>query len=156
MHISLVAVGKTVIPWVKAGLDEYCSRLGRYVSFSLVEIPDVKGAGSLPQAKIKELEGREILRRTAGSDIFLLDERGRELRSVEFASALERLLAHSSKDICFVVGGAYGFSEEVYAAAKGRFSLSKMTFNHQMVRTIFAEQLYRAFTIMGGEPYHHE
>lgn len=156
MRITLLAIGKTVVPWVKAGLDDYAGRLKRYIGFSIIEIPELKGARSLSEAQIKECEGREILKAAGSSELILLDEHGKEFRSVEFAAALEQKLSHAQKDICFVVGGAYGFSDEVYAAAKGKISLSKMTFNHQMARTIFAEQLYRAFTIMRGEPYHHE
>ncbi len=156
MRISLITMGRTVVPWARQGLDEYVSRLGRYVPFALKEIPELKGAGSLSEAQIKEKEGDLILKAAGAADMILLDERGREYRSVEFAQELGRLLAHSSKDIAFVVGGAYGFSPEVYSKAAGMISLSKMTFNHQMARTIFAEQLYRAFTILKGEPYHHE
>lgn len=156
MRIILLTVGKTVIPWVKQGLEEYSSRLNRYIGFSVVEIPELKGVGSLTQAQIKEREGIEILKAANGCEMLLLDEHGREYRSIEFAKAIENKLSHSQKDLCFVVGGAYGFSSAVQQAASGSFSLSKMTFNHQMARTIFAEQLYRAFTILKGEPYHHE
>lgn len=156
MRIVLITMGRTVVPWVKEGLEDYSSRLRHYVPFEVCEIPELKGVGSLPEAQIKEKEGELMLKAAGSCEIILLDERGREFRSVEFARALQEKLAHSSKDIAFVVGGAYGFSSEVYARASGKISLSRMTFNHQMVRTIFAEQLYRAFTIMKGEPYHHE
>lgn len=156
MKITLLVVGKTVVPWVKAGLDEYASRLKHYIPFEVVEVPDLKGAASLTEAQIKEKEGALILKAAGDAGIILLDEHGKSFRSIDFASELQKKLSHASKDICFVVGGAYGFSQEVYSKASGKISLSPMTFNHQMVRTIFAEQLYRAFTIMKGEPYHHE
>ncbi len=152
----LLTVGKTDVPWVKAGLDMYSERLGHYVRFELKEIPELKNAGALSEAQIKEKEGALILKAAGSSEIILLDEHGREFRSVEFADELRKRLNRGGKDLVYVVGGAYGFSDEVYAAASSSISLSKMTFSHQMVRTIFAEQLYRAFTIMKGEPYHHE
>lgn len=156
MKIVLLTVGKTDVPWVKAGLDMYSERLGHYVRFELKEIPELKNAGALSEAQIKEKEGALILKAAGSSEIILLDEHGREFRSVEFADELRKRLNRGGKDLVYVVGGAYGFSDEVYAAASSSISLSKMTFSHQMVRTIFAEQLYRAFTIMKGEPYHHE
>ena len=156
MKLCLITVGKTVVPWVKEGLDEYASRLKHYISFEIKEIPELKGTSALSESQIKEKEGALILRAAGTSEIILLDEHGKQFRSIEFAEELRRKLAHASKDISFVIGGAYGFSPEVYAAANGKISLSPMTFNHQMVRTVFAEQLYRAFTIIKGEPYHHE
>ena len=152
----LLTVGKTDVPWVKAGLDMYSERLAHYVRFELKEIPELKNAGALSEAQIKEKEGALILKAAGSSEIILLDEHGREFRSVEFADELRKRLNRGGRDLVYVVGGAYGFSDEVYAAASSSISLSKMTFSHQMVRTIFAEQLYRAFTIMKGEPYHHE
>lgn len=156
MRIMLLTVGKTVVPWVKAALDVYTSRLKHYVQFEVVEIPELKGVSALSEAQIKEREGVLILKAAGACEIVLLDEHGKMFRSVDFASHLEEKLSHASRDICFVIGGAYGFSEEVYSKASYKISLSPMTFNHQMVRMIFAEQLYRAFTIMRGEPYHHE
>lgn len=157
MKISLITVGKTDVKWVKEGLEEYVSRLSRYVPFSLIEIPQMKVAPSMPQEKVKEIEGEAVLKRIKPSDeVILLDERGKMFSSQEFASLLEGRMAHGSRDMVFVIGGAFGFSEKVYERASSLMSLSKMTFTHQMVRTIFAEQLYRAFTIIRGEPYHHE
>ena len=157
MRITLLTVGKTDVKWVKEGLDLYASRLRHYVPFTLNEIPELKGAGALSRDQIKDREGQLILAQLRPADeVYLLDEHGREYRSLEFASFVEDRMARSGRDLVFVVGGAYGFSDEVYARATGRISLSKMTFSHQMVRTIFAEQLYRAFTIIKGEPYHHE
>ena len=157
MRISLLTVGKTDVKWVREGLETYVSRLSHYVPFSLEEIPELRNASALSREQIREKEGELILRRLKDTDeVILLDEHGREYRSVEWAAFLGEKLSRSSRDLVFVVGGAYGFSRKVYDRAASRLSLSKMTFSHQMVRTIFAEQLYRAFTIMKGEPYHHE
>lgn len=157
MRITLLTVGKTDIPWVREGLEIYASRLKHYVPFSVVEIPELKNVSSLGRELIKQKEGELILKNVKPSDeVILLDERGKEFRSVEFAAYLGDKLARASGDICFVIGGAYGFSGQVYDRAGSRLSLSKMTYSHQLVRTVFAEQLYRAFTILRGEPYHHE
>ena len=157
MHISLLTVGKTDISWVRDGLDTYTARLRHYVPFEVVEIPELKNVSALSQDQIRAREGALILKALRPSDaLILLDEHGREYRSVEFAQFLEKRLASGGRDLVFAIGGAYGFSPEVYARADAQVSLSKMTFSHQIVRTIFAEQLYRAFTIIRGEPYHHE
>ena len=157
MHLTLLTVGKTDIPWVRDGLEMYVSRLKHYVPFELREIPELKGVSALSREQIKEREGELILKQLKPSDeVILLDEHGREYRSVELADWLGRRLSASGRDLVFVIGGAYGFSDAVYGRAGGKLSLSKMTFSHQLVRTIFAEQLYRAFTILCGEPYHHE
>ena len=157
MKITLLTVGKTDVRWVREGLDLYVSRLKHYVSFSLTEIPELKNVSALSQEQIKEREGSLILAAVKPSDaVYLLDEHGRQFRSVEFARFLEERMSRGGRDLVFVIGGAYGFSKEVYDRSDGRVSLSQMTFSHQMVRTIFAEQLYRAFTILRGEPYHHE
>ena len=157
MNIKLLTVGKTDVKWVKEGLDLYASRLQHYAPFSIVEIPELKKVSALTREQIKEKEGELILKQTGPQDILiLLDEHGREYRSLEFAEFLEKQMATGAKNLVFTVGGAYGFSEDVYKRAHAKLSLSKMTFSHQMVRTIFAEQLYRAFTILRGEPYHHE
>ena len=157
MNLILLTVGKTDVKWVKEGLDLYASRLKHYIPFSIVEIPELKKVASLTRQQIKEKEGELILKQVGPQDILvLLDEHGREYRSLEFADFLEKLLATGAKNLIFTVGGAYGFSDAVYDRVNWKISLSKMTFSHQMVRTIFAEQLYRAFTILKGEPYHHE
>lgn len=157
MRLQLLTVGKTDVKWVREGLELYCSRLVHYADFSLKEIPELKKAGALSEEQIKEKEGELILSLLKSSDeLILLDERGRQMRSMEFASFLQDKMAHSSRDMVFCIGGAYGFSQKVYDRAQSKISLSAMTFSHQMVRTIFAEQLYRAFTIIKGEPYHHE
>ena len=157
MKISLLTVGKTDIGWVREGLETYSSRLSHYVPFSIVEIPELKNVSALTRSQIKEKEGDMILKSVKPSDrVILLDEHGKEFRSVEFAREISAMMNGGGKDVVFVIGGAYGFSDAVYARCCGKISLSKMTFSHQMVRTIFAEQLYRAFTIIKGEPYHHE
>ena len=157
MRFTLLTVGKTDIKWVSEGLEVYSSRLRHYIPFEIKEIPELKNASSLSRDQIRTAEGKLILKNLRDSDeVVLLDEHGREFRSVEFASMLEKRLSASSRDLVFVIGGAYGFSTEVYERASSKISLSKMTFSHQMVRTIFVEQLYRAFTIIRGESYHHE
>ena len=157
MRITLLTVGKTDIKWVAEGLEVYASRLRHYISFEIKEIPELKNVSSLSREQIKTAEGKLILKNLRDSDeLVLLDEHGKELRSIEFASMLERRMTTDSRDLVFAIGGAYGFSPEVYKRANSKISLSKMTFSHQMVRTIFAEQLYRAFTIIRGESYHHE
>lgn len=157
MKITLLTVGKTDMDWVKRGLEMYRARLVHYIPFTVTEIPELKGVGSLSPAQIKEKEGEKILAALKPTDdVILLDEHGRKYRSLEFASFLQKKMAGSGKDIVFIIGGAYGFCEKVYQRASGMLSLSDMTFSHQMVRTVFAEQLYRAFTIMRGEPYHNE
>ena len=156
MKITLLTVGKTDVRWVREGLELYVSRLSHYVRFTLKEIPELKNVSAFTKEQIKEKEGDLILSSLAPGDfVVLLDERGRKYRSVEFADFIRERLNRGA-DMVFVVGGAYGFPQKVYSRADSMMSLSDMTFSHQMVRTIFAEQLYRAFTIIRGEPYHHE
>ena len=156
MKITLLTVGKTDVRWVREGLELYASRLSHYVKFSIREIPELKNVSAFTREQIKEKEGDLILAALAADDfVILLDERGRKYRSVEFAEFVRDRLNRGA-DMVFVVGGAYGFLQRVYSRAGSMMSLSDMTFSHQMVRTIFAEQLYRAFTIIRGEPYHHE
>ena len=157
MKITLLTVGKTDVPWVREGLDIYVSRLSHYVPFSVRELPELKNAGALSKEQIKEKEGSALLSQIASDDyLILLDDKGKEKSSMQWASAVGDLTLHQSRNLVFAVGGAYGFSPAVYSRADSKLSLSKMTFSHQMVRVIFAEQLYRAFTILRGEPYHHE
>lgn len=157
MRITLLTVGKTDKDWVKQGIDIYATRMKHYFPFSIVEIPELKNASSLSEDQIKTKEGEFILKNIKpAEDVILLDERGREFTSVEFAKVLQDKISYIGKDIVFIIGGAYGFSDAVRQRANSKISLSKMTFSHQMVRAIFVEQLYRAFTIMKGEPYHHE
>ena len=157
MKITLLTVGKTDIKWVSEGLEVYASRLRHYLPFEMKEIPELKNVSALSREQIKQTEGKLILKNIKDSDeVILLDERGKEYRSVEFAAFLEKRMALSSRDIVFVIGGAYGFSQEVYERSNGKVALSKMTFSHQMVRTIFVEQPHPSCTIIKGESYHHE
>lgn len=157
MKITLLTVGKTDKDWVKQGTDIYVSRLKHYIPFTISEIPELKNVSALSKDQIKTKEGELILKNLKPSDdVILMDEHGKEYTSVDFASLLQKKITYEGKDIVFIIGGAYGFSDEVYRRADSKISLSRMTFSHQMVRAIFAEQIYRAFTIMRGEPYHHE
>ena len=157
MAIRLLVMGRTEDGWVKEGLEQYVSRLRHYVQFSVEELPQLKGVGSLSHEELKSREGALLLRRVKDSDtVVLLDERGTMMRSTEFSAFISKTLSHVRGDLVFIVGGAYGFSPDVYARSNSMLSLSSMTFSHQMVRVFFSEQLYRAFTIMKGEPYHNE
>lgn len=157
MKITLLTVGKTDKDWVRQGMDIYISRLKHYIPFSVVEIPELKNVSSLTKDQIKTREGELILKNVRpADDLILMDERGKQYTSVELAKVIQDKISYAGKDMVFVIGGAYGFSEAVYRRAESKISLSKMTFSHQMVRAIFVEQIYRAFTIMRGEPYHHE
>ena len=157
MKITLLTVGKTDRDWVKQGLDIYVSRLKHYIPFSIIEIPELKNVSALSKDQIKTREGELILKNIKPTDeVILLDEHGKEYSSVEFARIIQDRISYGGKDMVFIIGGAYGFSDPVYKRANSKISLSRMTFSHQMVRAIFAEQLYRAFTIIKGEPYHHE
>lgn len=156
MKITLLVVGKTTDSHIQALLQDYQKRLGHYIPFSLTVIPELKNTKSLTSEQQKQAEGELILRNmTVSTDMILLDERGKEFRSVEFADYVQKKMS-SGRDLVFVVGGPYGFSEAVYQRANGQISLSQMTFSHQMVRLFFVEQIYRAMTILRGEPYHHE
>jgi len=157
MKIILLLVGKTEFLWLRGGIELYEERLKHYVSYQRVEIPELKTAGNLSQQQIKEREGEAIMKFLKQNDeLILMDERGEEFTSEKFASYIEKKSIHGIKNVVFVIGGAYGFSEELYKRANEKISLSKMTFSHQMVRVIFLEQLYRAYTIIKGEPYHHK
>ena len=157
MKIALIQSGKTNDRNIAGIADLYYSRIRRYNSFEIITLPDIRNPGSTPVADLKVKEGRKLLGTLAADDyVVLLDERGREYRTVEFADWLSKNLLISRKRIAFVIGGAWGFSAEVYERADIMMSLSKMTFPHQLVRLLFLEQLYRAFTINRGEPYHHE
>ncbi len=157
MKITLLTVGKTDRDWVRQGLEIYVSRLKHYISFSMVEIPELKNVSALSKEQIKAKEGELILKNIRNTDdVILLDEKGKEFTSAELAGTIQNKINYEGRDIVYVIGGAYGFSDAVYARANSKLSLSRMTFSHQMVRVIFAEQIYRAFTIMKGEPYHHE
>ena len=157
MKIRLLTVGKTDTDWIRTGIAVYRDRLNHYINFSITELPDIRNTASLSKDQIKSREGDLILKSLGPVDhVILMDEKGREFTSSEWASWIGNKLAHLSGDLVFVIGGPYGFSEAVYARSNGMVSLSRMTFSHQMVRVIFTEQLYRSFTIIRGEPYHHE
>ena len=155
MKITLLLVGKTSSSDVKAICDDYKKRINHYVKMEEVVVDNAVKVSDTNKAK--EKEGELILKKIVPGDfVILLDDKGKEYSSVQFAAYLGGLFNQSLKNICFVVGGAYGFSDELYKRANAKLSLSKMTFSHQIVRAIFAEQLYRAFTIMHNEPYHHQ
>jgi 23S rRNA (pseudouridine1915-N3)-methyltransferase len=155
MKITLLAIGKTNSAEIRNIVDDYSKRINRYVKFEAVYIENSQQKFS-DNEKQKIKEGEHILKKLqAGDYLILLDERGKEYNSVQFAEQLSLFFNQSIKNICFVIGGAYGFSEEVYARSNAKISLSRMTFSHQIIRAIFTEQLYRAFTIINNEPYHH-
>ena len=154
MKISLLMVGKTTDARLVSLIDEYQQRLKHYVPFELVVLPDIKNAKSLTQDQLKAAEGEAILAKVGTTEVVLLDEHGAEYRSVDFASWLQKKMG-SGRDLTLVIGGAYGFSPAVYERANGKLSLSQMTFSHQMIRLMAIEQIYRAMTILRGEPYLH-
>lgn len=157
MQIKLIAIGKTDHPAIQKLIEEYSSRLGFYIRFEWEIIPDLKNTKSLSEQNQKEKEGELILKKIQTSDeLILLDERGKTYSSMEFSDYLQKKMNSGLKQLVLVIGGPYGFSEAVYARAKGKISLSKMTLSHQMIRPFLIEQLYRAFTILRNEPYHHE
>lgn len=157
MKITLAVVGKMANGYLTDGINEYTKRLSFYVSFNIQYINDAKNTKKLTESQQKTQEGQNILATLDSSDyVVLLDEHGKEFSSVEFSKYIERKMVTVTKRLVFVVGGPYGFSEDVYHRANEKISLSKMTFSHEMIRLIFTEQLYRAMTILKGEPYHHE
>lgn len=156
MKAELILVGKTADKLYADSIEDYRKRIGHYMPFGIKVIPELKNAKSLSEAQQKDKEGELILKTLEDkSFVVLLDEHGKEMRSIEFASWLENK-QQTQRHITFIIGGPYGFSEAVYKRADYKMSLSKMTFSHQMVRLVFAEQLYRACTIIRNEPYHHE
>lgn len=157
MNIKLIVISKTDVPYLQTGIDEYISRLKHYCDFELVVIPALKNLGKASPEEIKEKEGELILKQLAKVDqTVVLDEHGKEYTSVGFSEYLQKQMNVGTRTLAFVIGGAFGFSPAVYAAATHKISLSQMTFNHQMVRLFFLEQLYRAFTILRHEKYHNE
>lgn len=156
MKITLIAIGKTDNRHLISLMEDYSKRLGHYVSFEMAIVPDIKNAKNLSEPLQKKAEGDEILKRISPADILiLLDENGKTYSSEKFSEFLQKKMNSGLKNLVFVIGGPYGFSEEIYARANGKLSLSSMTFSHQMVRLFFIEQVYRAFTILRNEPYHH-
>ncbi|MBA3901924.1 MAG: 23S rRNA (pseudouridine(1915)-N(3))-methyltransferase RlmH [Bacteroidetes bacterium] len=157
MNIELIVVGKTEEKWLQEGISQYNSRLGHYVNFKTDVIPSLKNVKNLSAHLLKQKEGEQLLSRINNTDyVVVLDEKGKQFTSVEFASSIQSYMNAGHKRVVFIVGGAFGFSDEVYARANAKISLSKMTFSHQMIRLFFVEQLYRAMTILKGEKYHHE
>jgi 23S rRNA (pseudouridine1915-N3)-methyltransferase len=157
MKISLLQTGKTTDKNIAAIADLYVSRINKYIVFEIITIPDIKNSGSMSVQEQKIKEGKKIIQSFANDDwVILLDERGKELRTTEFTGYLEKVFMMSKRRIVFVIGGPWGLSDEVQQRADISISLSRMTFPHQLVRLLFLEQLYRVFTIIRGEPYHHE
>jgi 23S rRNA (pseudouridine1915-N3)-methyltransferase len=155
MQITLIQTGKTKFAYLKEGISDYYKRIQHYINYSEITIPDLKNVKNLSVAEIKKKEGEQAMKLIDRSAfLILLDERGKQSSSEEFAEFIRKNM-NSGKDIVLLIGGAYGFSDDLYARANDKISLSKMTFSHQIIRLIFAEQLYRAMTIIRGEPYHH-
>lgn len=157
MKIKLLWVGKTADKYLEEGISIYCKRLTHYCRFETQTLLDIKNAKNLSKEELKDKEGKLILDNVANGDVLiLLDDKGKQLTSLKLAGYVQKLLNRGAQQIIFAIGGAYGFSYDVYDRAEAKLSLSSLTFSHQMVRLIFTEQLYRAFTILKGEPYHHE
>lgn len=157
MKVKLLVVGQTNMKFVEQGFDEFAARLKHYTDFEFVVISNPKNSSKLEFAELKNKEAESILAKLLPSDfVVLLDEKGAEYSSVEFSSFLQKRMNSGVKNLVFVVGGAFGFSDKMYERANSKLSLSKMTFSHQLIRLIFAEQLYRAFTILKNEKYHNE
>ncbi len=157
MKIKLLAIGKTDDKNLQTLIEVYQNRLKHYINFQLEVIPDIKNVKNLSEQRQKDKEGELILKKLAPTDeLILLDENGKEFKSIEFSKYLQKKMNSGIKQLIFVIGGPYGFSDEVYKKSKGKISFSKMTFSHQMIRLFVVEQVYRAFTILKNEPYHHE
>lgn len=157
MQVTLLCIGKTGKKFLEEGEQEYLKRLRHYISFQMQIIPDIKQTKSLSQNQVKQREGELILEKVGAADtLILLDEKGKEYSSLDFSNYLQDQFNRGGKHIFFVVGGPYGFSDDVYQRANGKISLSRMTFSHQMIRLFFIEQVYRAMTILRNEPYHHQ
>lgn len=157
MQVTLLCIGKTGKKFLEEGEQEYLKRLSHYISFRMQIIPDIRQAKSLSEAQIKQKEGELILEKVGSGDtLILLDERGKEFSSLKFSQYLQEQFNRGGKNLYFVIGGPYGFSEAVYQRANSQISLSQMTFSHQMIRLFFIEQVYRAMTILRNEPYHHQ
>ena len=157
MKITLLQTGKTTDKHISELVDLYSNRIKKYTGFEIITIPDVKNTKNMPVQEQRTKEATKIIQSVTDDDyIILLDERGKELRTLEFSGTLEKMFFLPKKRIVFIIGGPWGFSEDVYRRADYKMSLSKMTFPHQLVRLLFLEQLYRVFTIIKGEPYHHE
>jgi 23S rRNA (pseudouridine1915-N3)-methyltransferase len=157
VKISLLTIGKTEEKYLKEGIEKYIKRLKHYVSFQVIELPELKNTKNLSEDQQKDKEAELVFKSISNTDyLILLDERGQELSSLQFSRFLNKKMLGSVQHLVFIIGGPYGFNEKVYSRANDKLSLSRMTFSHQMIRLFFVEQLYRAFTILKGEPYHHE
>lgn len=157
MKVTLIVVGRTVEQHYISAINDYIERIKHFIPFEIEVIPELKNTKSLTEEQQKEKEGVLILKALQPGDfVLLLDESGKEYRSLEFASWIEKKMHNVNKRLVFIIGGPYGFAKKIYQVAQDKISLSKMTFSHQMVRLIFVEQLYRAMTILNGGPYHHE
>jgi 23S rRNA (pseudouridine1915-N3)-methyltransferase len=157
MKITLLSIGKTTDSYLLEGMNKYLQRIKHYIVFKTVELPELKNTKSLSQEQQKSKEATLILKNVSSTDhLILLDERGQELSSVNFSALLNKKMVGGTQHLVFVIGGPYGFDPCIYNRANYQISLSKMTFSHQMVRLFFVEQLYRAYTILKGEPYHHQ
>ena len=157
MKITLLVIGKTDSAYLTEGINEYAKRLNHYINFDIEVIPDLKKNRNLNTELQKIQEGELILlKKLPGKELHLFDEKGKMFTSKEFAGFLEKKMASGLKELVLVIGGPFGFSSKVYEAANSKISLSKLTFSHQMVRLMCVEQIYRAFTILKGEPYHHD
>lgn len=157
MEICVLSVGKIASPWILTGIDTFESRIGKYTKYSAIVIPDIKNAKSMSKDNIKEEEGKSILQQLSPSDfVVLMDEKGKEFTSREFARWIQKQMNSGRKRLVVVIGGPYGFSPDVYQRADFKIALSQMTFTHEMAKLILTEQIYRGMTILRGEPYHHD
>lgn len=157
MEISVISIGKISSQWIAEGISLFESRISRYLKYTSIILPDIKNAKSLDIDKLKLEEGKQILAQTSTSDyVVILDERGKEFTSREFADWMQKQMNAGRKRVVLVIGGPFGFSQEVYNRADSKIALSKMTFTHEMAKLLLCEQVYRAFTILKGEPYHHD
>lgn len=157
MKVTFLVVGKTEADYLRKGIDVYVKRLQHYLPFELLELPAIRNSQSLSEIQQKQKEGELLCSKISLSDVVvLLDEKGKQNTSLEFAECINKKMVAGTRNLVFIVGGPYGFSDELYKRANEKISLSPMTFSHQMVRLIFVEQLYRAMTVLKGEPYHHQ
>ena len=157
MEICVLSVGKISTSWIKDGIELFESRIGKYIKFSVITVPDIKNAKNLSKESLKEEEGKFILSNIIQSDyVVLMDEGGKELTSRDFASWIQKQMNSGRKRLVMIIGGPFGFSQDIYQRADFKVALSKMTFTHEMAKLILSEQLYRAMTILKGEPYHHD
>lgn len=157
MNIKVISIGKTNKSYLLDGENEYLKRLKKYISIEKIEIPDIKGAKKMSHQEINLREGQLLLSKLQSTDhVVLLDDKGKMRTSIEFSKWMQDKMNISIKTVVFIIGGAYGFSDDLYQRGQEKFSISKMTFSHQMIRMIFFEQIYRAFSILNNEPYHHE